>query len=146
MATPSFGIITCCAMKSKLPTNEMLLKDVVAARKQIVRPYEEKAIASSLMSAALSPGKITSESTNEKLGTTELTLSNGVTVTLKPTTLKNNEILVNAIRLGGWHKFPLQDKDNAKHATEIVTEMGIKDMRVTILASSLCILPKLVKG
>jgi zinc protease len=133
-STNAFALITAPAnQKAKLPTNDALLKDMVAASKQVVKPYEEKAIASTLMDQAPTPGKITAETKNEKLGTVDLTLSNGVTVTLKPTTFKNDEILMDAWRRGGWQRFPLADKENAEYATEIVNTMGVKDMSPTDL-------------
>jgi zinc protease len=120
-------------MKDKLPSNAELLSDMVAATKQTVKPYEEKAVAENLMDGKLEAGKIAKETKNEKLGTTDLTLSNGVTITLKPTTYKNDQILMDAWRWGGYQRFPLSDKDNAKHAAEIVNEMGVKDMSPTDL-------------
>jgi zinc protease len=40
---------------------------------------------------------------------------------------------MDAWRWGGYQRFPLADKDNAKHAAEIVTETGVKDMSPTDL-------------
>jgi zinc protease len=120
-------------MKDKLPTNDALLSEMVAATKQEVKPYAEKAVAQNLMSETPTPGKITSETKNEKLGTTNITLSNGVTITLKPTTYKNDQVLMDAWRWGGYQRFPLSEKDNAKHAANIVNEMGVKDLSPTDL-------------
>jgi len=36
-------------------------------------------------------------------------------------------------RWGGWQRFSLEDKDNAKHAAELVSMMGVKDMSPTDL-------------
>lgn len=119
--------------KDKLPSNAGLQSQVVAAARQTVRPYEEKAVASSLMDGTNSSGKIVSETKNEKLGTTNLTLGNGITITVKPTTFKNDEIKMDAWRWGGWQKYPLEDKDNAKHAAEMIGVMGVKDMSPTDL-------------
>ena len=120
-------------MKDKLPSSEALLQEMVAATKQEVKPYEEKAVAQNLMTEKPSAGKITSETKNDKLGTTNLTLSNGVTVTLKPTTFKNDQILMDAWRWGGYQRFPLSEKDNAKHAAQVINEMGVKDLSPTDL-------------
>ena len=79
------------------------------------------------------PGKITAETKNEKLGTTDLTLSNGITITIKPTTLKNDEIQMDAWRWGGFHKFDIADKENAQYAAVLVGQMGVKDMSPTDL-------------
>ena len=130
----AFALITApTGMKTKLPNNTELEGQIIAAAKQQVKPYEEKAIATNLMDASGTTGKIVNEKKNEKLGTTDLSLSNGVTITVKPTTFKNDEIMMDAWRWGGWQRYPLEDKDNAKHAAEMVTAMGVKDMSPTDL-------------
>lgn len=131
-ANNAFALVTAPAkLKDKLPSNTDLEKQIVAAAKQQVKPYEEKAVAKNLMEGSMTSGKIVSETKNEKLGTIDLTLSNGITITLKPTTFKNDEILLDAWRWGGWQRFPLEDKDNAKHAAELAGIMGVKDMSPT---------------
>ena len=121
------------AMKDKLPDSIALMKALVAANKIPVTAYEEKAVATTLLDKAPTPGKVTEEKTNEKLGTTNLTLSNGVTISIKPTKLKNDEIQLDAWRLGGSHKYPVTDKENAENAATIVQQMGVKDMSPTDL-------------
>ena len=121
------------SMKDKLPTQSQLLGEVVAATKQVVKPYEEKAVAQNLGENGAASGKITAEIKNDKLGTVNMTLSNGVTITVKPTTFKNDEISMDAWRHGGWQRFPLADKENAKNAAQIVNVMGVKDMSPTDL-------------
>lgn len=115
--------------KAELPTNAALLKDVVAAGSQQVSAYEEKAVASSLMeSTGMAAGKITAETKNAKLNTTTFTLSNGVTVTVKPTTFNNDEIVMDAWRHGGAHRFSVEDKNMAMGISQLIPEMGVKDM------------------
>jgi len=132
--TNAFALVTApTSTKDKLPSNNDLEKQIIAAAKQQVKPYEEKAVATSLMEGSGAAGKTISETKNEKLGTVDLTLSNGVTITLKPTNFKNDQIMMDAWRWGGWQQFPLEDKDNAKHAAELVNVMGVKDMSPTDL-------------
>jgi len=119
------------SMKVKLPDNNNLLKAVIAATGKPVKAYEEKAVAGRLLDKDPVPGKITTETKNEKLGTTEITLSNGITVTLKPTQLKNDEIQMDAWRWGGFQKFSLTDKENAQYSASIIREMGVKDLSPT---------------
>jgi zinc protease len=114
--------------KNELPGNADLLKAVIAAGKKPVAPYQEKAVAETLLDKEPVPGKITAETKNEKLGTAELILSNGITITIKPTALKNDEIQMDAWRWGGFHRFDIADKENAQYAANIVREMGVKDM------------------
>ena len=54
-----------------------------------------------LLDALPTPGTIATTTTNEALGITEWKLSNGVTVVLKPTTFKQDEILFRAVSPGG---------------------------------------------
>ncbi|MDP4263491.1 MAG: insulinase family protein [Bacteroidota bacterium] len=121
------------AMKDKLPDNTALLQAVVAANKIPIKAYEEKAVAAVLLDKEPVAGKVTAETTNEKLGTTDFTLSNGVTISIKPTQLKNDEIQMDAWRWGGFHKYTLADKENAENAATIIQEMGVKDMSPTDL-------------
>jgi zinc protease len=116
---------------STLPSNDDLTAMIAAARTLPIRAYEEKAIATTLMEKKPAPGKITGEKANTELGTTELTLSNGVTITLKPTDFKNDEIHMDAWRQGGSRNYPLADKKNAELAGPIVRAMGIRDMTAT---------------
>lgn len=118
---------------AKLPSGRQLLGLLAAAHKLPVKPYEEKAIAQSLMDKRPAPGKITGETRNASLGTTDLTLSNGITVTLKPTDFKNDDIRMDGWREGGSRNFPLADKVNAENATDIINNMGIKDLSPTDL-------------
>lgn len=121
------------AMKDRLPDNSSLLKALVAANNKPVKAYEEKAVAAVLLDKDPVAGKITAEVKNEKLGTTDLTLSNGVTISIKPTTLKNDEITMDAWRWGGYHKYELADKENASNAATVVQQMGVSDMSPTDL-------------
>jgi len=118
-------------VKDKLPDSQGVLAALVAANKKSVVAYEEKAVATKLIEKDPQPGKIVSETKNEKLGTTDITLSNGVTVTLKPTNFKNDEILMDGWRWGGFQKFDLADKENAQYSANLVQQMGISDLSPT---------------
>ncbi|MFN9802441.1 MAG: M16 family metallopeptidase [Bacteroidota bacterium] len=113
--------------KNTLPTADTLTSFITAARATPAVPYEEKQVAKKLIDKMPAPGKILSETTNATLGTTDLTLSNGITVTLKPTTFKNDEIQMDAWRRGGVYLFPSSDRMNAEYAASLVNSMGVKD-------------------
>jgi zinc protease len=121
------------ALKNQLPDSTKLLQVLVNANNIPLKAYEEKAVATALLDKEPAAGKITEEKSNEKLGTTNLTLSNGITISIKPTVLKNDEIIMDAWRAGGAHNYPLADKDNAANAAVIVQQMGVKDMTPTDL-------------
>jgi zinc protease len=109
----------------KLPT-EQLLKDNLAWSKTIkVDPYTENIIASSLMTSKPKAGKLVSEKQIPNTGITELTLSNGLKVVLKPTDFKNDEILMQAYSEGGTSLFGPEYKLSAQFAANIISESGI---------------------
>jgi zinc protease len=113
--------------EAPLPTGEQLLAAVAAAEKQEVRAHDEKAVASKLMDRPPAPGSIVGESRDAHLGLTRLTLSNGVKVILKPTTFRNDQVLMSAARFGGQSLFDDKDMFNARYADTIVAAMGLKD-------------------
>ena len=111
--------------KQTLPTGDELLAKVNEVEKAVINPYEEKVLASSLLTTIPKAGKIISTTKNNLLRTTELMLSNGVSVTLKQTDFKNDQILMSAIRPGGKNNYGLKDKYNADYATAVVGTMGV---------------------
>ncbi|HTQ64830.1 MAG TPA: insulinase family protein [Puia sp.] len=113
---------------AQLPSNQQLLAMLTAAHQLPVTAYHEKTIAKSLMDKLPTAGKIVGETSNSVLGTTDLTLSNGLTVTLKPTEFKNDEIKMDSWRWGGSRNYKIEDKQNAENAAQLVGAMGIKDM------------------
>ena len=108
----------------KLPTDDELLAIVNNAATEKVTAYEEKAIAVDLLSKKPVAGKVTKKTTNKILGSTELLLSNGVTVTLKATDFKADEIKMQAARYGGSSNYNLKDKYSAQYATAVQAAMG----------------------
>jgi zinc protease len=59
------------------------------------------------------PGKIISEQKNDRMGTTMLTLSNGIKVMLKPTGFKNDEISFSGFAAGGTSLYSDLDYQSA---------------------------------
>lgn len=118
---------------AKLPSNSELINLVATAHQLPVKPYQEKTMANSLMDKKPTSGKIISEKKNAALGTTDLILSNGITITLRPTDFKNDDIQMDAWRWGGTHNYTLADKENAQNAATIVQQMGVKDITPTDL-------------
>jgi zinc protease len=73
-----------------------------------VSAYVDDVVDAPLLKTEPTAGKVTAEKTLDKLGVTELTLSNGVKVLLKPTDFKNDEILIKATAKGGYSLFPAE--------------------------------------
>jgi len=133
--------------QTKLPSIEAISATLlVATADQTIKPYEEKAVATTLLSSAPRSGALRSKKGNSILGTTELTLSNGVTVTLKATDFKNDQILFAASRYGGLTAYSLDDKYSAENATAVIGSMGFgsfspTDMRKTMAGKSVALSP-----
>lgn len=121
----------------KIPTNEELLNAELAAEKMPVTAYEEKVVSTSLMEKAPTGGTIKSEKENKELGTTELVLGNGVKVVLKPTDFKNDQVVMGATRFGGQSLYGDKDIYNARYATMVINQMGVKDYSPTDLRKAL---------
>jgi zinc protease len=81
----------------EIPANNTLLALADQSLNTEIKPYEEKVVAASLMEKAPIGGKIVSETRDDELGTIQWKLNNGVTVTIKSTDFKNDEI-----RLSSW--------------------------------------------
>lgn len=88
----------------ELPTDSILLCiDTISALP--LQPYIDQPVPQQLLTSLPAPGKITKTTTDNQRGITTLTLSNGIKVHLKPTTLKDNEILVDITAPGGFCSF-----------------------------------------
>ena len=111
--------------KTDAPPASTLLTAVDAAEKVTVTAREDKAYTASLMPVMPKPGKIVKETANKTLGTTELTLSNGARVILKPTDFKNDQVLMSAVRFGGQSLFEEADIFNSRYTSTIMAQMGV---------------------
>ncbi len=100
-----------------------ILKDKSLANVQpYVDTYKDQEI---LEKGTLKPGKITSVEKIEAVGAEKWTLSNGITVYLKKTDYKNDEILFSASSKGGKSLYGVKDLASADFAAEIIDRGGI---------------------
>jgi zinc protease len=108
-----------------IPTNNELLSMADDAASQQVSAYEDKVIATTLLESRPKEGAVVSNQYNEKLGTTNLDLSNGIHVILKPTDFKNDQVVMSGSRLGGQYLYDTADRFNAEYASVVVSQMGV---------------------
>ena len=110
----------------KVPSKEeilSILKDKSLANVQpYVDTYKDQEI---LEKENLKPGKITSVEKIEAVDAEKWTLSNGITVYLKKTDYKNDEILFSASSKGGKSLYGVKDLASADFAADIVDRGGI---------------------
>ncbi|MCY4418408.1 MAG: insulinase family protein [Cytophagales bacterium] len=92
-----------------------------------LQAYEYKEVEGGLEPNILKIGRVISRKElfpEENLGVTELQLSNGIKVFLKPTDFKNEEIRFSAISLGGESLLRIQDLDEVQMYSDVVYQVG----------------------
>ncbi|PUZ22765.1 peptidase M16 [Chitinophaga parva] len=113
------------AVKAQLPGEATVRGWMQAVRTQPLTPFREDSLQRPLMTTKPLPGHITDRSYVASLQLTRLTLSNGVTVILKPTDFKNNEIRFSGVSSGGTSLYDDNDFDAAAAAAGLVSRFGL---------------------
>ena len=90
-----------------------------------IEPYVDTTLDEPLVPEEPEPGMIVAESSIDELDMTVWTLSNGVTVWLKPTDFKEDEIVMRATSPGGWSNSSLEDHQSAAMAAGLVQQGGV---------------------
>ncbi len=88
-------------------------------------PYEDEVIDAELFSKELQTGTIVSSVAMESIGVEEWELSNGVRVVVKPTTFKNDEVLMRASSEGGTSLYDDNMYPSARFASGVINESGV---------------------
>ncbi|MES2378536.1 MAG: insulinase family protein [Bacteroidota bacterium] len=120
------------AEKAKLPNEQTLLKWVADAGTGIT-PYVDESI-TPFMADAPTPGKVETMKVDSTISVTNITLSNGVKVILKPTTFTPNQILIAGYSFGGTSLASDQDFLSANIAANVVTNSGVAGFNQTQLS------------
>ncbi len=131
-----------------VPAPEQLLSFVDNAAKTDIKPYEEKAVAASLIPTPPTAGRILLEKENKEAGYTELKLGNGVRVILKPTDFKNDQVVLTGFRFGGQFLYGNEDRYNAEFAAAAVSQMGVgqfspTDLRKVLAGKTVNVSPRI---
>ncbi|MBO7139128.1 MAG: insulinase family protein [Prevotella sp.] len=107
------------------PTEDDMKAAVAAARAEQIEGYVDNVKDEPLMTQLPVAGKITGETENQTLGYKELKLSNGVTVLLKKTDFKDDEVQLQAWSKGGQSLYDAKDFTNMKVFNEIIGASGL---------------------
>ncbi|HVK39577.1 MAG TPA: insulinase family protein [Candidatus Kapabacteria bacterium] len=108
-----------------LPSPARLAALLDSAGSLALEAYEDIASTTTLLETLPTPGSITKEQVDRDLGLLRWTLSNGITVVLKPTDFKNDEILLSSFSPGGTSIVTDEDFLDASMATAVATEGGV---------------------
>jgi zinc protease len=108
-----------------LPDQAQLVAVVKAAAAKRLEAYVDGAAGQSLMDRPPARGTIVKTTVRLEAGITEWTLSNGATVVLKPTTLKEDQILFRATAPGGTSLASDADFISARAAEHVIPAGGV---------------------
>lgn len=112
--------------KANLPSETEYINWIKTAGAD-VQPYVDQVVNKPLMAKKPTAGTITSEKKIAELNVTELTLSNGVKVILKPTDFKNDQIIFAATSKGGTSLASDDIFRSAEMADQLVNASGIAE-------------------
>lgn len=113
--------------KDSLPTESAVNEWIAGIEKEKLAKYIDEEANATLMKTEPAAGRIINEKKIKKTGVTELLLSNGARVVLKPTDYKKNEIIINAHSHGGLSLYENKDLLSASFAGSIVNGSGLGD-------------------
>ena len=119
------------------PTVDGLKNAVAAARNAQVESFVDNVKQEPLIANMPKPGKIVKERVNKQFGYTELELSNGARVILKPTAFKDDEIQMQAVQSGGKSLYGEKDWANLQYLNEAVMVGGLGEFTSTELGKAI---------
>ncbi|MBR1768995.1 MAG: insulinase family protein [Bacteroidales bacterium] len=112
----------------KVPTQAEVKKILENGKNLKTKPYVDTYKEVPFFDMTVKAGKINKETKNEEFGFTEWTMSNGAKVILKPSTLKDNEIIMQSWSNGGSSLYSDADLLNVQMAAGIIDGSGIGKM------------------
>lgn len=107
------------------PSVDEILNLVESTKSEELEAYAEEVSDEPLISTPPAQGKIVNSETNDELGATVWTLSNGMKVVLKETDFKDDQIMMTASSVGGTSQYAVQDPTNSKIMSSVMTLGGV---------------------
>lgn len=108
-----------------LPSEDEVLAMVNGVDLSSITAYEDAVSDEPLLPSLPPAGKIVSSKTNETVEITELTLSNGMKIIVKPTDFKNDEIQMSAFSKGGSSLYGDDIAPSATNASGVASVGGV---------------------
>ncbi len=115
--TPENEVVVVSQPKNEnftLPEKETMMQALSSILNAKYEAYVDEAITEPLIAKLPKKGKIKSQKENPQYGTTEMMLSNGVKVIVKPTDFASDEIMFTMFREGGKRNYPVSQAANVQ--------------------------------
>ena len=143
MAKPNENLVILARSPKKdgvnIPTEGELLAIIAEVEASEIEPYSDNTIIEPLIapSTRLKGAKVKATTVNESLGFTEWTLKNGIKVIVRPSTLKADEVIINAASKGGCSMLNDDDYYHGQFLGMVMSQSGVGKFSATELNKQL---------
>ncbi len=121
----------------EIPDEDALLAVFASVGQKEISPYKDVISDQPLMEDLKVSSYILKEDKREELGITRWKLSNGINVILKPTHIKNDEVLFQGFSPGGHSQVSTKNYKSARAAPEIIKLSGVGEFDLNALNKKL---------
>ena len=143
MAKPNENLVILARSPKKdgvsIPTEEKLLSIIAEVEASNVEPYNDNTVIEPLIdpTTKLNGSKVKTTTINESLGYTEWTLKNGIKVVVRPSTLKADEVVINAVSKGGCSMLNDDEYYHGQFLGMVMSQSGVGKFSATELNKQL---------
>ena len=143
MSKPNENLVILARSPKKdgidIPTEEELLAIIAEVEASNIEPYNDNTVIEPLIdsTAKLNGSKVKATSYNESLGFTEWTLKNGIKVVVRPSTLKADEVVINAVSKGGCSMLNDNEYYHGQFLGMVMSQSGVGKFSATELNKQL---------
>ena len=122
-----------------IPTEEELLSIIAEVEASEIESYNDNTVIEPLIdpTTKLNGSKIKATTVNESLGFTEWTLKNGIKVIVRPSTLKADEVVINAVSKGGCSMLNDDEYYHGQFLGMVMSQSGVGKFSATELNKQL---------
>ena len=143
MAKPNENLVILARSPKKdgvnIPTEGELLAIIAEVEASEIESYNDNTVIEPLIdpTTKLNGSKVKATTVNESLGFTEWTLENGIKVIVRPSTLKADEVVINAVSKGGCSMLNDNEYYHGQFLGMVMSQSGIGKFSATELNKQL---------
>ena len=122
-----------------IPTEDELLAIIAEVEASEIESYNDNTVIEPLIdpTTKLNGSKVKATTVNESLGFTEWTLKNGIKVIVRPSTLKADEVVINAVSKGGCSMLNDNEYYHGQFLGMVMSQSGVGKFSATELNKQL---------